>query len=306
MRIFSSDRFELPLPSGHRFPMAKYRLLRQAVEREGIGDLEVPVPATDEELLRVHEAGYLERVKAGRLEPRELRELGFPWSVELVERSRRSVGATLGACRAALADGGGVNLAGGTHHAFAGRGAGFCVFNDAAVAVRAMQAESRARRVLIVDCDVHQGDGTAAIFAGDSAVYTLSLHGERNYPARKQKSDLDVALPDGAGDAVYLGELEGALDQALSAGGFELAIYLAGADPFDGDRLGRLALTAEGLARRDRLVLAACREHGLPVAVVMAGGYAADLEAVVAIHLQTVRLAARMLPFESRRAAAKV
>lgn len=297
MRIFYSDRFELPLPPGHRFPMAKYRLLRQAVEREGLvppADLHVAEPATDEELSRVHDAAYVERVKSGTLAPEEVRALGFPWSPELVERSRRSVGATIAACRAARADGCGVNLAGGTHHAFAARGGGFCVFNDVAVAARAMQAEGLARRILVVDCDVHQGDGTAAIFAGDETVFTLSIHGARNYPLRKQKSDLDLPLPDGAGDRQYLDALERGLDVAFASGHFDLAVYLAGADPFEADRLGRLAVTAEGLAGRDRMVFEACRARALPVAVVMAGGYPRAVEAVVELHLRTVALAARL------------
>lgn len=309
MQIFSSDRFELPLPAGHRFPMAKYRLLREAVERAGLvpaADLLEPLPASDEELLRVHEPGYLGRVVGGRLEASEVREIGFPWSARLVERSRRSVGATLGACRSALARGAGVNLAGGTHHAFADRGAGFCVFNDAAVAARTVQAEGLASRVLIFDCDVHQGDGTAAIFTGDPSVFTVSLHGERNYPARKQVSDLDLALPDGTGDRVYLEALERGLAAALEAGPFELAIYLAGADPFEKDRLGRLALSRRGLSRRDRRVFEICAAAGLPVAVVMAGGYAEEVETVVALHLRTVELALGVLPARGRSSTAKV
>lgn len=284
----------LPLPPDHRFPMAKYRLLREAVERErlfGPGRLTVPEGATDGELLRVHHPGYLRRVTCGTLEPAEIRRIGFPWSAELVERSRRSVGGTIGACRAALEDGRGANLAGGTHHAFADRGEGYCVFNDVAVALRAAQAEGAIRRAVVIDCDVHQGNGTAAIFRGDPSVFTLSLHGRRNFPFHKEESDLDVELEDGTGDEAYLEALDHGLGRALPAARAELAVYVAGADPYRGDRLGRLSLTREGLAERDRRVLAACDRHGLPVAVVMAGGYAERVEEIVAIHLQTLRAA---------------
>ncbi len=296
MQAFYSDTFTLPLPPEHRFPMGKYRRLREAVAAAGLvadGDLRVPPPATDEELLRAHDAGYVARVKTGTLSDREVRRLGFPWSPALVERSRRSVGGTIAAARAALANGVGLNLAGGTHHAFADRGEGFCVFNDVAVAARALQAEGAVERVAVLDCDVHQGNGTAAIFAGDPTVFTLSIHGRGNYPFVKETSDLDVELPDGAGDADYLAALDAGLDRALG-GAPQLAFYIAGADPFRGDRYGRLALSRDGLAERDRRVLARCGAKGLPVAVVMGGGYAA-VEAVVAIHLETVRAAAASL-----------
>jgi acetoin utilization deacetylase AcuC-like enzyme len=251
-------------------------------------DLVVPHAATDEELLRVHAPDYLRRVCAGTLSAEEVRALGLPWSVALVERSRRSCGATIEACWAALEDGVAVNLAGGTHHASRDRGAGYCVFNDAAVAARALQAEGRVRRVVILDCDVHQGDGTAAIFAADPTVFTFSIHGARNYPLHKPPSDLDVGLEDGTGDAAYLDALDRGVQQALERAGAELAIYLAGADPFAGDRLGRLALSKHGLAERDRLVFQRCRAAGLPVAVTMAGGYGRDVEDTVEIHLRTV------------------
>ena len=212
----------------------------------------------------------------------------------MVERSLRSTGATIAACRAALTDGLAVNLAGGTHHAFRDRCEGYCVFNDAAVAARVMQAEARATDVLIIDCDVHQGNGTAAIFADDPSVFTLSLHGARNFPFIKPASDLDVPLPDGTGDADYLRHLTDALADALPRSRATLAIYLAGADPFVGDRLGRLALTKEGLAARDHLVLTTCRDANIPVAVTMAGGYAHDIDDIVDIHYTTVALAARL------------
>lgn len=296
MKAFYSDHFAFPLPAGHRFPDAKYTLLRQGVAADpALSQQLYEAPAaSDGELLRVHTPAYLARVVHGQLSPAEVRRLGLPWSPELIERSRRSTGATIAACRAALAEGIAVNLAGGTHHAFADRGEGFCVFNDSAVAARALQAEGRARRVLIIDCDVHQGNGTAAIFADDPTVFTFSIHGANNYPFEKEVSDLDIELPDGAGDDVYLGALADGLAWALERARADFAIYLAGADPFVGDRLGRLALSKEGLAARDRLVFERCRAAGLPIAITMAGGYARDIEDTVAIHLQTARLAAAM------------
>ena len=278
--------------------MRKYRLLREAALAAGTlraDELSVPEPVDDAALLRVHTEEYLARVVEGRLAARETRRIGFPWSPEMVERSRRSVGGTLAACQAALMDGVAANLAGGTHHAFADRGEGFCVFNDAAVAARALVAEGQVERVLIVDCDVHQGNGTAAIFAGDESAFTFSIHGATNFPFHKESSDLDVALPDGTGDEDYLAALAAGLDEALDrtldgarAG---LAIYLAGADPYVEDRFGRLALTRDGLERRDRMVLERCRGRGLPVALAMAGGYAESIDDIVAIHLATLRVA---------------
>lgn len=291
--IFYCDHFVLPLPPGHRFPMEKYARLRGRVEEAGLGGpqgLQVPEPATDPELMRVHDAGYVRRVTTGTLSPAEIRRLGFPWSPQLVERSRRSVGGTLGAARAALEGGVGVNLAGGTHHAFPDRGEGYCVFNDVAVAVRAMQAEGRVRRAAVVDLDVHQGDGTAAVFAGDPEVFTVSVHGARNYPFRKERSDLDLELEDGAGDDAFLRAVRRGLDPALAFRP-ELLFYVAGADPYEGDRLGRLAVTLEGLEERDRIVLDGCREAGIPVAVVMAGGYAREVADTVEVHFRTVRRA---------------
>jgi acetoin utilization deacetylase AcuC-like enzyme len=252
-----------------------------------------PDAATDVELLRVHRPEYLKKVVSGTLTDREVRRIGLPWSPELVERSRRSVGGTIEACRGALTDGVAVSLSGGTHHAFPDHGAGYCIFNDVAVAVRAMQAEGRARRIVVVDCDVHQGDGTAAIFAGDSSVFTFSIHGAKNFPLHKERGDLDVELPDATGDADYLNALEVGLERSLALACADLAIYLAGADPYVGDTLGRLALSQEGLAARDRLVFDQCRAAGLPVAVVMGGGYAKNIQDTVAIQLETVRIAAQ-------------
>jgi len=294
LKAFYSDHFVLPLPPGHRFPMQKYRLLRERVESM-VADLileEAPA-ATDGVLALAHHPDYIGRVSRGALDPAEQKAIGFPWSPQMVERSRRSVGATIAACRAALGEGIAVNLAGGTHHAHADRGEGFCVFNDAAVAARLMQAERRVARVAIVDLDVHQGNGSASILARDDSVFTLSLHGDRNYPFTKACSDLDVALPDGTGDAAYLDALAGALDQLFERFSPQLLIYLAGADPHEGDRLGRLALSIEGLAARDEMVFECASRRGLPLAVTMAGGYGRNLDHTVAVHAQTVALAAR-------------
>lgn len=283
----------LPLPEKHRFPMSKYRRLRERAAAELVPPAELcePPAASDEELGRAHTRDYIERVSTGQLTPAEVRRIGFPWSPQMVERSRRSSGATIAACRAALVDGYAANLAGGTHHAFADAGEGFCVFNDSAVAARAMQAEGLARRVVILDCDVHQGNGTASIFQDDPTVFTFSIHGGRNFPLRKCTSDLDVPLVDGVDDAGYLYLLERGVQQALAAARADLAIYLAGADPYEGDRLGRLQLTKRGLAARDRLVFDACEQAGLPVAITMAGGYAQEIEDIVEIHLETLRQA---------------
>ena len=291
--IYASDTFVLPLPPGHRFPMAKYARLRERVTAFAAELMRVPVAATDAELGRAHDSAYIDAVVQGTLDERAQRRIGFPWSAAMVERSRRSAGATLGACRSALADGIGINLAGGTHHAHRAFGEGFCVFNDAAVAARAMQAERRARRVLVVDLDVHQGDGTAAIFDGDGEVTTLSIHGRQNFPFRKAASTIDIELDDGTGDDAYLTTLGTVLPRAIDRGRPDLAIYLAGADPFAGDRLGRLALTKAGLADRDRLVLDTLAKQGIPVAIAMAGGYAEDVDDVVDIHVATVMLALR-------------
>jgi acetoin utilization deacetylase AcuC-like enzyme len=293
MLAFYSDTFVLPLPETHRFPMAKYRRLRERLVDEQVlaaSDLIVPEPVGWDDLRLVHTAAYVDAVAAGTLGADAQRRLGFPWSPEMVERSRRSVGATLAAARRAL-DGDGVsaNLAGGTHHAFSDRGEGYCVFNDVAVAVRVLQRDGAIERALIVDCDVHQGNGTAAIFHGDASVFTLSLHGARNFPFRKEESDLDVTFEDGAGDDEYLATLAEVVPRALDAHRPDLVFYLAGADPYEGDRLGRLRLTIEGLAARDRRVFDACAARELPVAVAMSGGYAPDVEAIVTIHLNTIK-----------------
>jgi acetoin utilization deacetylase AcuC-like enzyme len=289
--IFHADQFVLPLPPAHRFPMRKYAALRERVAAVAGDRLRVPPAASDMELERAHDPAYVQAVREGALDARALRRIGFPWSPAMVERSRRSAGATLAACRSALAHGLGVNLAGGTHHAHRDFGEGFCVFNDAAVAARAMQAEGLARRVLVVDLDVHQGDGTASIFAGDPSVFTFSMHGRNNFPFRKAASRLDVELDDGTGDAAYLAALEVALQLAIREARADLAIYLAGADPFAGDRLGRMALTKAGLAARDRRVLGALRGSAIPTAIAMAGGYAENIDDIVDIHFATVTTA---------------
>ena len=296
MKAFYTDHFVLPLPEGHRFPMEKYRLLRERVLAAGVvapEDLRVPHAATDEEILRVHDPGYLRRVQRGEMDRAEMRRIGFPWSPEMVERSRRSAGATIEACRLALEEGAAVNLAGGTHHAFRDRGEGYCVFNDAAIAARALQAEGRVRRVVVVDCDVHQGNGTATIFEDDPTVFTFSIHGRNNFPFHKERSDLDVELPDGTVDAEYLATLEEGLERAFGAAQADIAIYVSGADPHERDRLGRLKVSRKGLLARDRLVFERCGRAGLPVAVVMAGGYNVDVAETVEVHLQTVAEARR-------------
>lgn len=305
MKVFFTDGFELPLPPGHRFPIAKYSLLRLQVIESGLvapDDLRIPPAATDRELALVHDPDYVRRVVRGELTSQEIRRIGLPWSPQLVERSRRSVGATIEACRAALQDRVSVSLAGGTHHAFANRGEGYCVFNDVAVAARVMQAEGRAQRVLIIDCDAHQGNGTAAIFANDPTVFTFSIHGAKNFPFHKERSDLDIALDDRTDDATYLDALDKALRWSIESAEADLAIYLAGADPYEDDTFGRLALSKRGLAERDRMVLESCGEAGLPVAITMAGGYARRVQDTVEIHLQTVQIARRASQVASRSA----
>ncbi|HET9823670.1 MAG TPA: histone deacetylase [Burkholderiaceae bacterium] len=304
MQAFYADQFVLTLPAGHPFPMHKYRRLRERVAAELPGLRLAPAPAaSDGQLALAHTPRYVAAVAQGLLSPAEQREIGFPWTPSMVERARRSVGATIAAARAALIAGEGIaaNLAGGTHHAQADKGSGYCVFNDVAVAARLMQAEwhrqhRRLLRVAVIDLDVHQGNGTAAIFGEDDTVFTLSLHGARNFPFRKVAGDLDVDLPDGCGDREYLAALDGALADLWARHGGTLpglVFYLAGADPHEGDRLGRLKLSTEALAERDRRVFAACHERAIPVAVSMAGGYGRDVEDTVSVHLNTLRLAAQ-------------
>jgi acetoin utilization deacetylase AcuC-like enzyme len=294
LHAWSSAAYTFPLPAGHRFPIEKYALLRDAVVAEELvpsSRVHEPARATMEELARVHTRDYIDRLTRGELGEAELRVLGFPWSPALVERSYRAVGGTLSAARSALREGISMNLAGGTHHAFPDRGEGFCVFNDVAIAVRALRADGLIRRAAIIDLDVHQGNGTHAIFAGDADTFTFSVHGGRNYPFHKVPGTLDIELPDGTGDAQYLARLADALPHVLNDGRPDLVVYLAGADPHERDRLGRLKLSLEGLERRDVMVLEACREVGIPVAITIAGGYGLDVRETVAIHLATVRIA---------------
>ena len=296
LHVWSSSRYTFPLPAGHRFPIEKYALLREQVVTRGLVPPELvhePRRIEIEDLMLVHTADYIERFTQGRLAPDEERRLGFPWSPALVERSYRAAGGTCEAAEHAIAHGIAMNLAGGTHHAFPTHGEGFCVFNDVAIAIRKLQREGRIERAAVVDLDVHQGNGTHAIFAGDERVYTFSMHGRRNYPFRKVGGDLDIELDDGTGDDEYLALLAAALPKVLAAARPDLVIYLAGADPHARDRLGRLALTGDGLARRDAMVIEQCREVGIPVAVTIAGGYGDPISATVECHVATVGIAAR-------------
>jgi acetoin utilization deacetylase AcuC-like enzyme len=302
---FHSDHFVLPLPPGHPFPMGRYHLLRERVRETLPGvRLQEAEPATDGELALAHEPAWITAVAEGTTSAAQQREIGFPWSERMVQRARRSVGATIQAARAALAgEGVAANLAGGTHHAYPHKGSGYCVFNDVAVAARLMQAERHRRpiaergrglRVIVIDLDVHQGNGTAAVFRDDPSVFTLSMHGARNFPFRKEASDLDVELPDGCTDQPYLAALDDALGAAFercAAHPPELAFYLAGADPHEDDRLGRLKLSAEGLAKRDQRVFAELARRRIPVALSMAGGYGRDITTTVLLQRRTVELA---------------
>lgn len=297
MRAFYSDTFRLPLPPTHTFPMEKYTRLRERIVAEGIlaaSDLVVPHAATDDELAHAHDPDYVRRVRDGALTADEIRRIGFPWSPQMVERSRRSAGATLEASAAALEDGIAANLAGGTHHAFRDRGSGYCVFNDTAVAAFVHLRAGRARRVVVLDADVHQGDGTAAILEAEDRAFTFSIHGRKNFPRVKQRSDLDIELEDGTQDAEYLEALQRGVRAALDAAQPDLAFYLAGADPLVGDRFGRLAVTKAGLAERDRFVLSECRRRGIPISIAMAGGYAKVVEDTVDVHVATIRIAAEL------------
>ncbi len=296
MQAFYSDHFVLPLPQGHRFPMRKYRLLREWVEQHlPEVRLQEPKAATDGELALAHTPDYIQRITHNQLSQQELRELGFPWSEQMVERSRRSTGATIGACRAALKEGVAMNLAGGTHHAYADKGSRFCVFNDAVVAARLMQAEQarlgESLPVAIIDLDVHQGNGTASIVRNDPSIFTFSLHGENNFPFRKECSDLDIGLQDGAGDEVYMEALQQGMAELFQRFSPGLIIYLAGADVYAGDRLGKLKLSPAGIARRDEYVLQLAGARECPVAIAMAGGYGHVIEETVQIQCQTVEIA---------------
>lgn len=271
--------------------MQKYSLLREAVQAFAPDSLEVAPAATDDELLLAHGAAYVDRMSNGTLTGAEVRQIGFPWSPFMAERARRSAGATLAAAKASLAERCAINLAGGTHHAFRDHGEGFCCYNDAAVAARVLQRDFAIKRVLICDLDVHQGNGTASIFAGDASVFTFSMHGARNYPVRKEISTLDVELDDGCDDEAYLQQLQAHLPKIIAEFQPHSIIYLAGADPYEGDRLGRLKLTKAGLQARDRFVMTSTRDAAIPITVTMAGGYAHDVTDIVDIHFTTVRTA---------------
>ena len=298
MKLHYADHFVLPLPAGHRFPMDKYARLRerlQSLPQFDEADFVVPAAASEEEILVAHCPDYLARVVEGSLDAAEQRRIGFPWSSGMVERSRRSAGATLSACRAALREGSSANLAGGTHHAHRDFGSGFCVFNDAAIAALQLRTEGCVERVAIIDCDVHQGDGTAAILAEVPEVFTFSMHGAKNFPFRKMRSDLDIELADGTGDEDYLAALADGLAVVFRRLTPDLVIYLAGADPYREDRFGRLGLSIEGLGRRDEYVIAQCLDRNIPLAIAMAGGYARDTADTVTIHSNTIVTAATML-----------
>ncbi|MDB4907666.1 MAG: Histone deacetylase domain protein [Gemmatimonadetes bacterium] len=295
LHLWSSARYAFPLPDGHRFPVAKYQLLRQAVLSEGIvrpEEMHEPARASRDDLLRVHSDAYVDGFTRGQLTAEEMRRIGFPWSEALVERSYRAVGGTMEAAAWALDQGIAMNLAGGTHHAFPDHGEGFCVFNDVAIAIRALRAQGRVGRVAIVDLDVHQGNGTHAIFAGDESTFTFSMHGRRNYPFHKVAGTLDVELDDGTGDDQYLALLADSLPVVLAQSSPALVVYLAGSDPHEGDRLGRLKMSFEGLARRDAMVMETCRDVGIPVCVTISGGYGARIEDSVSVHVSTARIAA--------------
>lgn len=293
VKIFYSDHYTVTLPPEHRFPMEKYARLRQALLAQNIlipEELFPSPPATRQQILRAHTAEYFDAVASGNLEARIIRQIGLPWSPELFERSLASVGGTLAASRQALVDRISGNLAGGTHHALAGEGMGYCVFNDLAVAALALLEEDKAARITIVDLDVHQGNGTAAILGNRKEVFLLSLHGAKNYPYRRTPSTLDIDLPDCSGDKEYLEALEEGLAAALAFGP-QIVFYQAGVDPLNEDRLGRLSLSMQGLEQRDRRVLEECRARGIPVVLVMGGGYANPIELTVQAHVQTYRVA---------------
>lgn len=293
LHLWSSAQYAIPLPDGHRFPMAKYALLREAVLAEGLvapERLHDPHRAAREDVLRVHTPDYVAHIEQGTLPPLEQRRIGLPWSELFVERAFRVVQGTIEASEAALEHGVAMNLAGGTHHAFPDRGEGFCTFNDVAIAVRRLQALGKVRRVAVVDLDVHQGNGTHGCFAGDPNVYTFSMHGAKNFPFHKVPGTRDVELADGTGDEEYLALLAEHLPQVLREARPDLVVYLSGADPHEGDRLGRLKLTFDGLQRRDMLVVSTCREVGLPVCATMSGGYGHDVRHTVAVHVNTVRI----------------
>ena len=291
MRVFYTTRYYANIGEGHVFPIRKFELVRDRLLKEktvSLAEFVEPQPAAVADVLLVHTEDYVTRLRAGALTEREMRRLGLPWSKALVRRSFLAAGGTLAAAKWALASRVGSNLAGGTHHAFADRGEGFCVLNDVAIAIRVLRREKLIERAAVVDCDVHQGNGTATIFAGDTDVFTFSMHGAKNYPLFKAASTLDIELPDKTSDAEYLATLAEHLPRVF-AHRPDIVFYLGGADPFAGDKLGRLSLSIEGLRARDELVLAECLARGVPVVTTMSGGYAADINDTVEIHCNTIR-----------------
>ena len=290
MRAYAHDRFHYELPEGHRFPLGRYRMLREAIQAQGIAQVLEADAATDDDLLLAHHPLYVDRVKNGRMSERELKAFGLPWSPGLVERGRRSVGATIAAARASLEDGAAVNLGGGTHHAFADAAKGFCSFNDVVIATRRLRADGAISRVLVVDLDVHQGDGTHSMLGTDPDATCMSINGGANYPFRRVPGDVEEDLPDGTGDDRYLETVARLLPVALDRGHPDLCFYLAGADPYEGDRLGRLSLTKVGLADRDRFVRDTLLSQGIPACLTLAGGYAEPIEHTVEINVTTLRI----------------
>ena len=292
MKAFYADHYVLPLPEGHRFPMEKYKKLRDLVSQLAGVHLENAPSVTDTQILYAHDASYLIKVLQGSLSPQEQKEIGFPWSTQMVERSRRSAGATLAAAKIALKEGVAANLAGGTHHAYRNKGSGFCVFNDSAIAARALQKEIHPRlKVAIIDLDVHQGNGTASILENDPSIFTFSIHGENNFPFSKEVSDLDIGLPDGTGDEFYLAALHQGLQKLEEQFKPDFIIYLAGADPHEGDRLGKLSITKNGMGQRDECVFQFALDRQIPIAFSMAGGYGKEIQSTVDIHFQTIQTA---------------
>lgn len=291
MQVFYTPRYYADIGNGHIFPIRKFELVRDRLLAEGTlhtSELLEPQPATVEQVRLVHTEDYISRLCEGTLTAKELRRLGLPWSESLVRRSFYATGGTIAAAHAALNEGYASNLAGGTHHSFADRGEGFCVFNDVAVAIRVLRNNGLISRAAIVDCDVHQGNGTATIFAGDENTFTFSIHGANNYPLFKARSSLDVEMPDGTNDHEYLNCLVSHFP-AVFASEPEIVFYLAGADPYEGDKLGRLGLTIHGLRQRDECVLRECYEREVPVVTVMSGGYGKDIDDTVEIHCNTIR-----------------
>jgi acetoin utilization deacetylase AcuC-like enzyme len=294
LKLFYCDQHHFPLPPEHRFPLAKYRLLRETLARDPAFELQEAQLATRDDVLRVHAAAYTDGFLSGNLEPSVMRRIGFPWSQELVKRTLASAGSTLCAVHQALESGISGSLAGGTHHAFRGEGSGFCVFNDLAIAIERVRLQTRIQRIAVVDLDVHQGDGTASIFSGDDDIFTLSVHGRKNFPFRKQQSRLDVELDDGTEDSEYLGKVKEALESVLRFAP-ELILYQSGVDGLKSDRLGRLALTAEGLGQRDDLLIGTAKRMGVPLAITLGGGYSDPVESTVSAHANTFRIASQIL-----------